>query len=431
MFGSFFICLFLYLCSPMYFLYNILILIAGFFLKIIALFNNKINLFVEGRKNVISKVKSVISTDDNDVIWFHCASLGEFEQGRPIIEKLKKKYPTYKLVLTFFSPSGYEIRKNYEIADVVTYLPLDTNQNVKNFLDVVHPKVVVIVKYEFWPNLLKELKNRKITTVLISGIFRENQLFFKWYGKWFKKMLATFTHIFVQDDTSETLLKNINFNNVTNCGDTRFDRVFEITQLDNKLDFIDKFKGESKIIVAGSTWKEDEELLVYYINNHLKKDEKVIIAPHNIKENDVINLKRSIKKNSVLFSEKDNKTLNNYQVFIVDTIGILTKIYSYATMAYVGGGYTKSGIHNILEPASFGVPIVIGPNYQKFKEAKDLLKLKSAISVDNQIAFNNCVEELMSNKNLTSKLGNISYNYVINNKGATLKIINYLNKQIN
>ena len=298
-------------------------------------------------------------------------------------------------------------------------------------MNVVHPKIVVIVKYEFWPNLLKELKNRKITTVLISGIFRENQLFFKWYGKWFKKMLATFTHIFVQDDTSETLLKNINFNNVTNCGDTRFDRVFEITQLDNKLDFIDKFKGESKIIVAGSTWKEDEELLVYYINNHLKKDEKVIIAPHNIKENDVINLKRSIKKNSVLFSEKDNKTLNNYQVFIVDTIGILTKIYSYATMAYVGGGYTKSGIHNILEPASFGVPIVIGPNYQKFKEAKDLLKLKSAISVDNQIAFNNCVEELMSNKNLTSKLGNISYNYVINNKGATLKIINYLNKQIN
>ena len=298
--------LILYLCSPMYFLYNILIIIAGFFLKIIALFNNKINLFVEGRKNVISKIKNVISTDD-DVIWFHCASLGEFEQGRPIIEKLKKQYPTYKLVLTFFSPSGYEIRKNYETVDIVTYLPLDTNQNAKNFLNVVHPKIVVIVKYEFWPNLLKELKNRKITTVLISGIFRENQLFFKWYGKWFKKMLAAFTHIFVQDDTSETLLKNINFNNVTNCGDTRFDRVFEITQQDNKLDFIDKFKGESKIIVAGSTWKEDEELLVSYINNHLKKDEKVIIAPHNIKDNDVKNLKKLIKKESVLFSEKETK----------------------------------------------------------------------------------------------------------------------------
>ncbi|SNR55754.1 3-deoxy-D-manno-octulosonic acid transferase [Lutibacter flavus] len=409
----------------MYFLYSILVFKVSLGLKIITLFNKKIRLFVEGRKQSFSKLQEVISEKDS-VIWMHCASLGEFEQGRPILEKLREKYPAKKIVLTFFSPSGYEIRKNYEIADVVCYLPIDSIKNAKKFLNLVNPETAIFVKYEFWPNLLNELNNRKIDTILVSGIFRKNQLFFKWYGGWMQNSLKAFSHFFIQDEISKSLLKSIDFTNVTVCGDTRFDRVYEITKQNNQLDFISEFKNDSLTLVAGSTWKEDEDLLVNYINNHATSDQKFIIAPHNIIAKDIEVLKNSISKSVVLYSEIGAKNLKDFQVFIIDTIGILTKIYSYADIAYVGGGYTKSGVHNVLEPATFGVPIIIGPNFHKFNEVIDLVKKEACFVVDDSQKLSVLLSELFNENQKRQKAGSSALNYVKNKTGATTKIINYL-----
>ncbi|MFD0761885.1 3-deoxy-D-manno-octulosonic acid transferase [Lutibacter aestuarii] len=409
----------------MTFLYNIIVLIVSFILKIIALFNQKIALFINGRKETWKKIKEGISEKDK-VIWMHCASLGEFEQGRPILEKLKELHPSKKIVLTFFSPSGYEVRKNYELVDVVCYLPLDSKKNVQKFLDMLNPVLVLFVKYEFWPNYLNELKKRKIKTFLISGIFRKNQLFFKWYGGYLKKALNAFTHFFVQDETSNQLLKSINFNNITVSGDTRFDRVFEITQQNNHLQFIQEFVNNSYTVVAGSTWKDDEDLLVNYINTKASKNEKFIIAPHNINSDAIKELKASIHKKVVMFSEKEHQNIAEFQVFIVDTIGILTKIYSYANVAYVGGGFTKSGVHNVLEPATFGIPIVIGPNYFKFNEAKDLIKNEACFVVDNSQKLSVLLNEFFQQKTKREQAGKNALNYVKNKTGATAKILNYL-----
>ncbi len=406
-------------------LYNILVFKVSLALKVIALFNKKVKLFVEGRAKTFEKLKNNISPSDT-VIWMHCASLGEFEQGRPILEKIKEKHPSKKLVLTFFSPSGYEIRKNYNGADVVCYLPLDSKKNAKIFLDIIHPETAIFVKYEFWPNLLKELKTRNINTILISGIFRENQAFFKWYGGFMREALQTFSYFFVQDKLSETLLKKINLNNVIACGDTRFDRVYEITKQDNTLDFISEFKNNSYTLVAGSTWKDDEELLVDYINNKASEQEKFIIAPHNINSKDIEELKNSISKKVVLFSEKEGKKLYEYQVFIIDTIGILTKVYSYANIAYVGGGYTKSGVHNVLEPATFGLPIIIGPNYSKFIEVKELVAKEACFSINNSQKLSVLLSSFFIEKNKRLEASSKALEYVVDKTGASVKILNYL-----
>ena len=390
-----------------------------------ALFNKKINLFVEGRNETFKKLEASISPNDQ-VIWVHCASLGEFEQGRPVIEKLKEKHPSKKIVITFFSPSGYEIRKNYELATVVCYLPLDTPSNVSKFLKIVHPEIAIIIKYEFWPNLLKGLKDHKIKTILVSGIFRKNQSFFKWYGGYMRKALKAFDFFFVQDSTSKNLLNSIQFTNVEISGDTRFDRVFKITQQNNELDFIAEFKNNKHTLVAGSTWKEDETLLIEYINKKATENEKFIIAPHNMNAEDISKLKTSIQKKTVMFSEKEGKDLTDFQVFIVDTIGVLTKIYSYANVAYVGGGYTKTGVHNVLEPATFGVPIIIGPNYYKFKEAIELVAAKACFVVDDSQKLSVLLESFCKNEKLRLESGENARNYVKNNIGATHKILNYL-----
>ena len=417
----------------MYFLYDLLILFAGFALKITALFNKKIKLFIDGRKQTFFKLRQAISEKD-EVIWIHCASLGEFEQGRPIIEKLKLKFPNRKIVLTFFSPSGYEVRKNYEYADVVCYLPLDSVQNAKKFLEIVHPSLAIFVKYEFWPNLLKELKKDNIETILISGIFRENQLFFKYYGGWMRKSLIAFSHFFVQDENSKQLLKSINFKNVTVSGDTRFDRVFEITQQNNKLPFIEEFINDKCTVVAGSTWKEDEMMLVDYINNKASENEKFIIAPHNINPKDISELKTSISKKVILFSEKpfdlaqDAKNLSDYQVFIIDTVGILTKIYSYANVAYVGGGFTKTGVHNVLEPATFGIPILIGPNYHKFNEAVDLVKNKACFVITDAKELSLHLNQFFQFEEKRTEVGKLAKKQVLDKTGATAKILNYLER---
>lgn len=386
-------------------------------------------LFVQGRKASFSKL-SVLSKQD-DIIWFHAASLGEFEQGRPLIEDIKRQYPKYKILITFFSPSGYEVQKEYELADVVCYLPFDTKKKVKRFVELVQPKMGIFIKYEFWPNLLNELQAASIPTILISGIFRKNQSFFKSYGGWFRKSLKAFDYFFVQDEASKELLENIAFKNVSVSGDTRFDRVYEILQQDNTLDFIEEFKNKHYIVVAGSTWKEDEELLVNYINTKAKTDEKFIIAPHNMNEKSIQKMKDSIQKRAILFSEKQGQDLSAYQVLIVDTIGLLTKIYAYADTVYVGGGLAPDGVHNILEPATFGTPIVIGNIYDKFKEAVDLVALKGVISIRDQSSFSTIFIKLKSDVEFRRKTGKINEEYVKKNVGATTQIMNYINKQLN
>ena len=401
----------------MFFLYNLLVSLAGFALKIASVFSPKMKLFINGRKTVFSNLASEIKLSDR-TIWFHAASLGEYEQGLPVMEQIKVKYPKHKIVLTFFSPSGYEIRKNNGVADVTVYLPLDTLSNAKRFLDLVHPELVFFIKYEYWPNYLNELKKRKITTYLISGIFRENQMFFKYYGGFYRKALDAFAHFFVQNVRSKELLFGLNKTNVTVSGDTRFDRVAAILEKDNALEFISEFKNETLTIVVGSSWPKDESLLVNYINSTTNKV-KFIIAPHNIKADQITQLKNSIAKRTVLFSEKDAKNLAEFDVFIIDTIGILTKIYSYADIAYVGGGFGNPGVHNILEPATFGVPIVIGPNFSHFAEAVALVGNGGCLSVSNQNELNEALENLIRNEDIRHEKGNICSTFVQMNKNAT------------
>lgn len=412
----------------MTFLYNILISITRFFLQIIGLFNKKIKLFIDGRNESFQKIEKSISKTDK-TIWIHCASLGEFEQGRPIIEELKDKYKNHKIVLTFFSPSGYEVRKNYDQVDVVCYLPLDTKSNARKFIELVHPEMAIFVKYEFWPTILKELKNKNIQTILVSGIFRENQIFFKPFGVWMRKSLKTFSHFFVQDVNSEKLLASIEIHNVTVSGDTRFDRVHEITKQDNSLDFIEEFKHNQLTFVAGSTWKQDEELIIDYINNSASENDKFIIAPHNINPKEIKELQNNINKKTVLFSEKESQNLKEAQVFIIDTIGILTKIYSYADIAYVGGGF-ETGLHNILEPATFGVPIIIGPKYDKFKEAVDLVNEGGCFVVYTKQEFNSQLKELFNDADDRMKKGKITKKFISQNIGATNKILDYIKSRI-
>ena len=409
-------------------LYNIAIYLVGFLLKIIALFNKKIALFDNGRKNTFEKLASQISKNDK-VVWFHCASLGEFEQGRPIIEAFKTHSPNYKILVTFFSPSGYEIRKDYAFADVVTYLPLDTKANAKKFIEIVNPQLAVFVKYEFWPNILKELKSKNIETILVSGIFRKDQPFFKWYGSWMKKSLQTFNHFFVQNDKSQKLLKSIDFENSTICGDTRFDRVYEITKQDNQIDLIENFINKKLTLVSGSTWKKDDELLLDYINNHANENEKFIIAPHIINQNDILNLQNNITKKTFLFSDTTTENPQDAQVLIIDSIGMLTKIYSYASIAYVGGGFGV-GIHNILEPATFGIPILIGPNYQKFNEATALIDLGACKVIHTSGEFKTEIKALFNNDSERINKGKIASEYIVNNTGATRQIMSYINKII-
>jgi 3-deoxy-D-manno-octulosonic-acid transferase len=407
-------------------LYNFLVFTTSLLLPIITLFNKKIKLFVDGRKETFSKIKAL---KGENVIWFHAASLGEFEQARPMIEELKKTYSEYKILVTFFSPSGYEVRKNYKLADVICYLPLDSKSNAKKFLDIVNPKFAIFIKYEFWPNLLNELKLKEIPTILVSGILREKQLFFKSYGGFMRKSLEAFHHFFVQDKNSKKLLSAINFENVSIGGDTRFDRVSKILEQDNSLDFIDEFKNNQYTIVAGSTWQEDEELLVNYINNNASEDEKFIIAPHNIKQEAILELQKSIHIKTVLFSEKFDKNLKEYQVFIIDTIGLLTKIYAAADLGYVGGGL-KTGLHNILEPATFGIPVVIGNKYEKFKEAVDLVKIGGCISIQNQEEFTANFISLKKDENFRKLTGVINKRYIKDHLGATKLVMNYLKDKI-
>lgn len=399
---------------------------TSFVLKGIALFNHKIKLGVEGRANTFDILKSEIKKGDQ-TLWFHCASLGEYEQGLPIFNILRKDYPKHKIVLTFFSPSGFEIRKNAPFADVVVYLPLDTKSNAKQFIKLVNPEQTVFVKYEIWPNYLNEIKKNGLRAILISAVFRKDQSFFKWYGTQTKQALFAFEHIFTQNEDSKKLLESIGYKNTTVSGDTRFDRVLNQLQIDNTLDFIETFKQDKLCIVIGSSWSEDEAILVPYINQ-CKHDVKFIIAPHNIKTKQIEGLKNSIKKGTVLFSKKENSNLKNANVFIVDTIGILSKIYSYADIAYVGGAMGTTGLHNILEPAVFGVPIIIGSYHKKFPEAQAMIDNGNVFSVNDFSSLKNKLDLLIENKIFRQETGQKSFNFIKEKEGAVIQILNYLRK---
>ncbi|SEP31832.1 3-deoxy-D-manno-octulosonic-acid transferase [Flavobacterium sp. CF108] len=405
----------------MLFLYNLAVSLAAFFLKIVALFSPKIKLFVEGRKNVFSILEEKIKAEDK-TIWFHAASLGEYEQGLPVIEKIKEKHPSHKIIITFFSPSGYEVRKNNMVANVTIYLPLDTKSNAKRFLKLVHPEFAFFIKYEFWLNYLKELEKSKTPTYLISGIFRDSQMFFKWYGGFYRKALKAFTYFFVQNESSKQKIEAIGFKNVIVSGDTRFDRVSAILERDNTLDYIENFKNNQQTIVIGSSWPKDEVLIAEYINQ-APENVKFIIAPHNIKTDQISNLKSQITKSTVLFSEKENKDLSSYNVFIIDTIGILTKIYSYGTVAYVGGGFGNPGIHNILEPATFGIPIVIGTNYSNFAEAVSLVELGGCMPISNVSELKEILDRLLTDPTFLKEKSQICESFIQDNKGATNAIM--------
>lgn len=406
----------------MLFLYNLIVQIAGFLLRIMAFFSPKIKLFVDGRKNVFEILKENCTPNDK-TIWFHAASLGEYEQGLPVIEEIKIKFPSHKIILTFFSPSGYEVRKNNSVSDLTVYLPLDTRKNAEAFLALVHPEMVFFIKYEYWPNYLNALRNLEIPTYLISGVFRKNQMFFKWYGGFYRKALNSFTYFFVQNESSKNLVLKLGKTNVAVSGDTRFDRVAAILEKDNSLDFISEFKNNTLTVVVGSSWPKDEMILLDFIN-HTTEKVKFIIAPHNIKKDQIQELKTSISKKVTLFSELPTKNLSDFDVFIIDTIGILTKIYSYADIAYVGGGFGNPGVHNILEPATFGIPIVIGPNYTHFAEATALVNMGGCKTVSNKTELNDLLIHLFKNEKIRKEKGHICSTFVKTNKGATSVIIN-------
>lgn len=403
--------------------------LTSFGLKVVGLFSKKMKLFVDGRKGVFETLQEKISPAD-ETMWFHCASLGEFEQGVPIMEAIKKLKPTHKIIVSFFSPSGYEIKKNTALADVVVYLPMDTPSNARKFIASINPRLTLFVKYEFWPNYLYELQKKNIPTLLVSGVFRKNQLFFKSYGGFMRKALAAFNHFFVQDDNSETLLKSIGFNNITKSGDTRFDRVSRQIEMDNTLKFAEEFKGNSLCIVCGSTWPEDEAVLLNYINA-APEHVKFIIAPHKIEAAKIEGFRSKILKKTILHSNMDMVNISDYRVLIIDCIGLLSKLYSYADIAYVGGAMGKTGLHNVLEPATFGLPIVIGKNYNEFPEAIRLLSLAGLFSAANETECTEILQKLVEDENFRNKTGMITGHFVNSNTGATEKIITYISTHQN
>ncbi|MCY7293093.1 MAG: 3-deoxy-D-manno-octulosonic acid transferase, partial [Ferruginibacter sp.] len=371
-------------------------------------------------------------------IWMHCASLGEFEQGRPLLEELKAANPAQKIVLTFFSPSGYEVMKDYKGADFVFYLPMDSPVNAKRFLDAVNPALVLWVKYEYWLYYLSVLKERNIAIILVSGIFRKNQPFFKWYGNIWRKMLGSFTHFFVQNKDSKQLLETLGFKeNITLNGDTRFDRVLEIADGFTPVAGIEKFCGDSQVIVAGSTWEEDEIELLHFVNVH--KNVKFIIAPHEIDKANIKDVKAEFS-NSILYSElaenkpvnQEQQTTNNQQpttphVLIVDNIGMLSRLYKYATITYVGGGYGADGVHNVLEAAVYGKPVVFGPVYEKFDEAIGLVDAGGAISIDGgPVKVESVLNSLLHDETERKKMGAAAKKFVHDNAGASKKIIKFI-----
>lgn len=397
-------------------------------MNIASLFHPKAKKWVVGRKKLrkeLEEFKSYFEGNNNKRYWFHCASLGEFEQGRPVIENIKEKNPKALIILTFFSPSGYEVQRNYNLADLVCYLPLDKPKKVVKFLNNVQPDVAVFVKYEIWPNFFSTLKDLNIPLYMISAIFRENQRFFNpIYGNWFAKPLQQVSHFFVQNETSAKLLSSLNIKDITVCGDTRFDRVIDIASAKEPIPEIKPFISDLPIIIMGSSWPDDEKYMLNYYSNHKKKF-KLIVAPHEINKERINLIKTAFGESTMLFSEIDTKDLASNDVLIVDNIGLLSRLYSTADLVLIGGGFGQ-GIHNTIEAAVYGMPILFGPNFSKFQEAKDLIKYGAAFTFSDQTFFNQKLSELLSDKQLRTEIGEKAKNYVQKNKGATTTIVDFI-----
>lgn len=400
--------------------YTLSIRFYALLIGIAALFNNKkAKQWKEGRNNWEATLAQKIKTK-KAVIWFHAASLGEFEQARPLIEKIKKEKAEYFILLTFFSPSGFEIRKNYDQADAVCYLPLDTPYNAKKFIVLINPELTVFIKYEFWFNYLNQLQKKGKKTVLVSGIFRPTQHFFRWYGSWFRKQLSVFNTFFLQNTASEKLLHSIAYHNTLVTGDTRFDRVYQLAQevFENKT--MEQFCNKQKTLIVGSSWEKENEFA-----RRIAEDTpnlKLIIAPHEVQKSKVLALKNSFDNKVILWSEiKESTSISDFNVLIIDQIGMLSKIYRYATIALIGGGF-GAGIHNILEAAVYGCPVVFGPRYKKFTEAVELIELKGAFSIKDYNSFKNCIQQLISNQTLYQKASTAAESYVSKNAGASQQI---------
>ncbi len=410
-------------------LYDFALQLYAIGVKVYSPFNKKAKQWSEGRKNILKQIEEWIKPEDK-IIWVHCASVGEFEQGRPVIEMLKEKYPQYKICLTFFSPSGYELRRRFAGADYIFYLPLDSKHNAKEFIRITNPRLVIFVKYEFWYHYLNELHNRKIPVLLVSAIFRKDQLFFRWYGKGFRKLLHWYKQIFVQEENSLKLLQKYRLNNTTLSSDTRFDRVSFIASQVIPIPTIELFKGENKIIIGGSTWQKDDELLIQYINENKNPELKFIIVPHEIDRKYINSIQQKIQTTSVAFSKVNKQTAMLSNVLIVDKVGILSSLYYYAHIAYVGGGFGK-GIHNILEAAVFGAPVIFGPNYKRFKEATDLIELNSGFSINDYNGFAAITNKLITDEKLYTQSSEGCKEYVKANTGATQQIAEYLSENFN
>ena len=393
-------------------LYSIGICIYGAFIFIASLFNEKAGLLRKGQHDAFRLLKEKLEQNAR-YVWFHAASLGEFEQGRPVIEQLKREQPDIKILLTFFSPSGYEVRKNYAGADIVSYLPLDTPNNAKRFVEMVKPTKAIFIKYEFWPNYLLALKAANVPVYSISAIFRQEQVFFKGYGKWYLRLLGSFKHIFVQDKVSLDLLESHQIKNASICGDTRFDRVYDLFKQAKQLPLIEEFVMNSeKVIVAGSTWPKDEEILVRYLKLH--PDVKLILVPHEVHYSHISEISNLLDGQFVRYSEATAENVKTTNCLVVDVIGILSSIYRYAHLAYIGGGFGV-GIHNTLEAAVYGIPVVFGPNYRKFREARELMAVGGAFSIPNYVVLEAQLDSLFKD----TKAGKLAGAYVKQNTGAT------------
>ena len=360
-------------------IYDALLQVSKAGIRVAAMFSPKAKLWVSGRKNIFYKLRNALPKGEKR-IWIHAASLGEYEQGRPVMQRLRTDYPAYKILLTFFSPSGYEVAKNHRDADYCFYLPMDSKRNAAEFVEIVQPSLAIFVKYEFWHYYLETLAAQKIPTILVSGIFHKEFAYFKWYGSFFRKMLSRFSHYFMQDEESKKLLASIGITeNVTISGDTRYDRVCAIARAAKPFPEVAAFCGESPVLIGGSTWPEDEKVIKFLVGN-LPENWKFIVAPHEVHEQRISGLRSFFGEETVLYSELINGATG--RILIIDNIGLLSRLYQHGTIAFVGGGFAKSGIHNVLEPAVFGLPVLFGPFYDKFAEAKSLVDKGYAASIE-------------------------------------------------
>lgn len=407
-------------------IYSLVLSFYRLAIGVVSFFSPKAKLWIDGRKNWRAIYKTKLSGLQTQPLWFHISSVGEFEQGKPILEEFRIKYPNIPLVLTFFSPSGFELLKNTKDADFVFYLPLDSKANAKDFIEIINPRAAIFIKYEFWLFYFEELHKKLIPFTLISAKLREDQLFFKWYGKSFSRILHLPNFFFVQDKETKKLLKNIGQHNVMVSGDTRVDRVNSVLELQKELDKIETFKDEKPILILGSAWKKELDFIRVIINSDLLHNWKIIIAPHEINKSKIESFRKTLSKTSILYSNKSSlEELKNSKILIIDGVGILKYTYKYCNLALIGGGFID-GIHNILEPAAFGVPSIFGPNHFKFPEAENLLKLGGGFEVKNESEFTKIVAVLTSNSKELNKASKACSDFITKNKGATMEIMNKL-----